>query len=81
MTRMWLESVDDIIQNLDDRSEFHIRFAELYFERLGRLGVGARLAAPRLNGLSRHRNPWVRQWVGEALAKITKSDSNPSIRP
>ena len=81
VTRMWLESVDDLIDGLDDRSEFHIRFAELYFERLGRLGVGARLAAPRLNRLSRHRNPWVRQWAGEALAKITKADSHPLIRP
>jgi HEAT repeat protein len=81
VTRMGLEGVDDLIDRLDDRSEFCFRLVEFHFERLGRLGVGARLAAPRLNGLSRHRNPWVRQRASEALAKITKSNSNPSFRP
>jgi HEAT repeat protein len=81
VTRMWLESVDDLVDGLDDRSEFHIRSMELYFERLGLLGVGGRVAAPRLNGLKRHANPWVRQWAGEALARIMRSDSNSSMRP
>jgi hypothetical protein len=45
-------------------------FVEGYFERLSDLGVGAELAIPRLNELSTHRNPWLRQWARESLMRI-----------
>ena len=43
-----------------------------FFESVGRLGVGARLAIPRLKELRTHLNPWVRMWAAEALAQIER---------
>ena len=42
-----------------------------WFELIGRLGTGARLAIPRLNEFRQnHPNPWVRIWAAEALQRI-----------
>jgi hypothetical protein len=45
-------------------------YVEGYFEFLGQFGTAGRLAIPRLNELGKHRNPWIRQWAGETLARI-----------
>jgi HEAT repeat protein len=49
--------------------------AEEYFEAIGRLGIGARLAIPRLEELRKHHNAWVRLWATETLAKVRPAKS------
>jgi hypothetical protein len=44
-------------------------------EAIGELGVGARLAIPRLEELCKHRNAWVRLWAIEALRKVRPARS------
>lgn len=51
----------------DWESPIHV---EEYFEVIGQLGVGARLAVPRLEELSKHRNAWVRLWAAETLKRV-----------
>jgi HEAT repeat protein len=48
---------------------------ESWFEDLGRLGVGGRLAIPRLIEFRKHPNPFVRMWASEALAQILPKDT------
>ena len=43
-----------------------------WFEDIGHLGRGARLASPRLNESRKHPNPWIRLWATEALERIGK---------
>ncbi len=71
LIRSYLELLDWTIEGAE--IEGYDFFPEWIIERLGRFGVGGRLAIPRLNELRRHRNPWMRQWAGEALARITKA--------
>jgi HEAT repeat protein len=50
-------------------------YIEQNLEAIGRLGAGARLAIPRLEDLSRHRNAWVRLWASETLEKVRPAKS------
>jgi HEAT repeat protein len=52
-----------------------------WFERLGRFGVGGRLAIPRLREFQKHPSPWVRMWATEALAQITAKATSVSFHP
>ena len=68
-TRFYLESLESMELSgtpLDD----DVDYLEEWIERFGRLGVGARLAVPRLKELGQRANPWVRMWAREALEKI-----------
>ena len=47
-----------------------IRYFEWIFQELGDLGVGARLAVPRLKELGKAPHPWIRMWAHEALERI-----------
>jgi hypothetical protein len=71
VTRYLLGRLHSMLAFSDPRdSEFdHL---EGWFETIARLGVGARLAIPRLKELRTHLNPWVRMWAGEALAQIER---------
>jgi HEAT repeat protein len=70
VTRSDLERLDRIFAEAD-RSDWDpsTHVGEL-FENLGRFGVGARLAIPRLNEFRKHPSPWVRMWATEALRRI-----------
>ena len=74
-TRYLIEAVDEIIAKNVDRGDDDTIFLEDWFEELEQLGVGARLAIPRLIELGNHRNPWVRLWATQTLEKIRPSRS------
>ena len=76
ITGTWLEQLDRALSDAADEGNEPL-FIEGYIDRLGDLGVGGRSAVPRLNELRRHRNPWVRQWAGEVLGRITRADRSP----
>jgi HEAT repeat protein len=69
IARRWLEDLNGVLEQ-GERESSETLFVEGYFERLSDLGVGAEPAVPRLNELCNHRNPWIRQWAGEALRRI-----------
>ena len=75
--RIWLEYLNGVLSRREREGDDTL-FVEEYFERLARLGVGAGVAVPRLKELLQHRNPWIRQWAGETLGKITKTDTRPA---
>jgi HEAT repeat protein len=72
LTRSMLEHLDWIFQGADTLGD--VDYPEWMFVSLGDHGVGSRLAISRLTDLSKHRNPWIRQWAGEALGRITRAD-------
>jgi hypothetical protein len=76
LVRHDLELLDDTIDGRD--REGYGLIPEWIIRQLGRFGIGGRLAVPRLTELRRHRDPWIRLWAGEALARIKKSDAMPS---
>jgi hypothetical protein len=69
VTRRWLGVVSSMLAYRDPR-DAQVDHLEEWFERLSRLGIGARLAIPKLEELRKHPNPWVRMWAREALEKI-----------
>jgi HEAT repeat protein len=76
--RRWLEELDGVLEQ-SRRLGDDLIFVEGYFERLGSLGAGAAPAVPRLEGLLRDENPWIRQWAGEALERITRNSGGPAV--
>ncbi len=74
LTRRYLERIDRMAAAFAEDDYFSFDFLEEWFDFLGRLGVGARLAIPRLNELRNHANPWVRMWATEALRRIRPED-------
>jgi len=54
-------------------------FVGEWFERLGRFGVGGRLAIPRLREFQKHPDPWVRMWASEALMRIMPKHNSMTI--
>jgi HEAT repeat protein len=75
LTRYYLERIDRMIADSDPRQDSLIDYLEEWFELLGRLGPGARLAIPRLNEFRNHPNPWIRMYAAEALEQIVKAPS------
>ena len=86
LTRHFLEGIEWRIANAYPGEQYEIDFLAEWIEGLGRLGLGARLAVPRLNELrERHPNPWVRMRAAEALERIgripsAKADETPSMK-
>lgn len=74
-----LEYLDWVVEGAD--REGYDLFPEWVIERLGRFGVGGWLAVPRLNQLRKHRDPWIRQWAGEALVRINPTAKTVPIYP
>jgi hypothetical protein len=71
ITRRYLERMDSMFGSIDPREEESIELIEDWLETLSSFGTAGRLAIPRLNGLRKHPNPWVRMWATEALERIT----------
>jgi HEAT repeat protein len=71
VTRHRLEVFNSMLAFSDPRDE-QVDSLEEWFETFARLGVGARLAVPRLNEFRKHPDPWVRMWAAEALEKIER---------
>ncbi|MGP0065870.1 MAG: hypothetical protein ACLQGP_19985 [Isosphaeraceae bacterium] len=57
LTRHFLEGIEWRIANAYPGERYEIDFLEGWIEDLGRLGIGARLAIPRLNEFRKHPNP------------------------
>ena len=70
LTRRYLEELEDMPAYNDQN---WIGILDGWFENVGRLGSGARLAIPRLNEFRKHPSPWVRMWAAEALEQIVKA--------
>jgi HEAT repeat protein len=70
VTRRCLDHIAMVLFETSDPRTSAVDRLEWIFDRMARLGVGARLAIPRLNELRNYPNPWVRMWANEALAKI-----------
>ena len=60
LTRDYLERIDRRITDCDPRHDPYLDYYEEWYELLGRLGPGARLAIPRLNEFRNDPNPWLR---------------------
>jgi HEAT repeat protein len=75
LTRRYLVPIIRMAASFAPDDFFSFDFLEEWFEVLGRLGVGARLAIPRLREFRDHHNPWVRMWATEALKKISSEKS------
>ncbi len=71
LTRRYLQRIDRMVVHFPPDNYSSFDFLEEWFEVLGRLGIGARLAVPRLNEFRNHANPWVRMWAAEALRQIS----------
>jgi hypothetical protein len=69
VTRQRLSRLNSMLAFPDPRDE-EVAHLEGWFEAFSRLGVGGRLAIPRLEEFRMHPNPWVRMWAREALEKI-----------
>jgi len=69
VTRYRLAGMNAVLAFPDPR-DADVDHLEDWFKSLSRLGVGARLAIPRLQDFRKHANPWVRMWAREALEKI-----------
>ena len=52
-----------------------------WFERLGRFGVGGRLAIPQLREFQKHSDPFVRMWATEALTRVSPKAMSTSFLP
>jgi HEAT repeat protein len=74
LTRRRVKALDNAIAE-GKREGNMTPFVEEYFERISELGAGAHTAIPRLTELEKHENPWIRQWAGEALATIIRSNA------
>lgn len=70
LTRRYLERIDQMVAHFAPDDYFSFNFLEEWFDVLGRLGIGARLAIPRLTEFRNHANPRVRMWAIETLKKI-----------
>lgn len=77
LTRDSMEVLNGNIAAAEADAGDESRFAYGFLQRIGRLGVGARLAIPRLSELQSHRNPWLRQQARETLAKIVPAAKPP----
>jgi hypothetical protein len=75
LTQHTLERLDQRFAQLDLVLGGMSLDVESWFEDLGRLGVGGRLAIPRLNGFCNHPDPLVRMWASEALAQILPKEA------
>ncbi len=78
LTGRWLKSLNRnlAIGSGEGEEDWELpRFIEEYFEAIGRLGVGARVAIPRLEELRKHQNAWVRLWAIETLEKVRPARS------
>lgn len=82
-TRYWLDSLEDTLESAEDEQVYDVFvFVEASFAHLEQLGVGARLAIPRLTELQSHPNPWIRQSARETLAKIVPAgNGTPRAKP
>jgi HEAT repeat protein len=79
LTRSVLERLDWLFAQADPRAGEPPMQLEEWFELLGRLGVGGRLAIPRLNEFRAHPNPWVRMWATDALSRISLEDHSVTV--
>jgi hypothetical protein len=71
LTRRYLEVLNHNLAIEGGREDWELPIAiEEYVGSIGGLGVGARLAIPRLEELCKYRNAWVRLWATEALGKV-----------
>ncbi len=70
LTRSVLQSLDSMFAREDSAGPPPM-YIEDWFETLGRLAVGARLAIPRLTQFRDHPDPWVRMWAADALKQIS----------
>jgi HEAT repeat protein len=66
-----VERMDSVFPDSNDPADDGpFEALESWIEELGRCGVAAHLAIPRLTEYRRHRDPWVRMWAAEALKEI-----------
>jgi hypothetical protein len=78
LIRADLERLDAMFAPADHEADDPPMPVGYWFERLGRFGVGGRLAIPRLREFEKHPSPWVRMWATEALERITPRAKSPS---
>ncbi|MHC5543797.1 hypothetical protein ACYOEI_36685, partial [Singulisphaera rosea] len=72
-TQFWLNRLDRNLAAALEEGYDEARFTEGYFQQFDRLGIGARMAIPRLNALRSHPNPWIRRRAEETLGEIVPS--------
>jgi HEAT repeat protein len=72
LTQMHLERMSSELAIPDSWND-GLDYLESQIEVFAELGIGARLAVPRLKEFRKHPDPWVRMWAGEALEKIQGS--------
>jgi hypothetical protein len=81
LTRDDLQRLDSMFARADPRdSKPQIPDGE-WFESLGRIGGGGRVAIPRLRDYLKHPSPWVRMWAAEALERIAPRARSISFLP
>jgi hypothetical protein len=77
LTRRQLERLDFGLAHAAPLEAEPLETFESWFEEIGRFGVAARLAIPRLKELSKGQSPIVRMWAVEALERIAPPASKP----
>ncbi len=70
VTRRHLEQLDFELSHAPPLETEPLESFEWWFEEIGRLGVAARMAVPRLKELRNNPSPFVRMWAAEAFERI-----------